>query len=193
MSSDVFLHTFYEKGDSRMQITLTARHMEITEAIRSRIQEKLEILDRVAPENCRADVILAVEKFRQKVEVTLHANGRLIHAESVTNDLYASMDLAVDKLERQLVRFKEKIRHGHNMNGQSAKGGGEQASSLSEKPLPELVKTKRFPVKPMSLDDAILQMELLDKDFFLYTDASSESLRVLYRRRDGSLGQIQPE
>ena len=176
-----------------MQITLTGRHMEITEAIRAKVQEKMELLDRVAPENCRADVILGVEKFRQKVEVTLHANGRLIHAESVTNDLYASLDLAVDKLDRQLVRFKEKIRHGHTTNGQSGKTVMESVPGDNGKPLPSLVKTKRFPVKPMSLDDAILQMELLDKDFFLYTDMASESLRVLYRRRDGSLGQIQPE
>ena len=177
-----------------MDIALTGRHMEITDAIRSKVQEKMELLDRVAPENCRADVVLGVEKFRQKVEVTLHANGRLIHAESVTNDLYASLDLAVDKLDRQLVRFKEKIRHGHTSNGQQhGKTGLENAPGDNGKPLPALVKTKRFPVKPMTLDDAILQMELLDKDFFLYTDASSESLRVLYRRRDGSLGQIQPE
>ena len=176
-----------------MDIALTGRHMEITEAIRSKVQEKMELLDRVAPENCRADVVLGVEKFRQKVEVTLHANGRLIHAESVTNDLYASLDLAVDKLDRQLVRFKEKIRHGHASNGQSVKTNMDNNLVENEKPLPSLVKTKRFPVKPMSLDDAILQMELLDKDFFLYTDAVSESLRVLYRRRDGSLGQIQPE
>lgn len=176
-----------------MQISLTARHMEITEALRGRVVEKIEVLDRVSPENTRADVILSVEKFRQKVEVTLHANGRLIHAESVTNDLYGSLDLAVDKLERQLVRFKEKIRHGRDGVALSSRNAVEQTSRLSEKPLPVLVKTKRFPVKPMSLDDAILQMELLDKDFFLYTDATSETLRVLYRRRDGSLGQIQPD
>lgn len=165
--------------------------MDLTEAMRGRIEEKLDILNKLAPENTRADVILSVEKFRQKVEVTLHANGRLIHAESVTNDLYGSLDLAADKLERQLVRFKEKIRHGRENVSAAAKSAGE--GSGLQRPLPSLVKTKRFPVKPMTLDDAILQMELLDKDFFLYMDVESQTLRVLYRRRDGSLGQIQPE
>lgn len=174
-----------------MQINLTARHMDLTEAMRGRIEEKLDILNKLAPENTRADVILSVEKFRQKVEVTLHANGRLIHAESVTNDLYGSLDLAADKLERQLVRFKEKIRHGRESGTVVAKSTGEGGGL--QRPLPTLVKTKRFPVKPMTLDDAILQMELLDKDFFLYMDVESQTLRVLYRRRDGSLGQIQPE
>lgn len=175
-----------------MQINLTARHMDLTEAMRGRIEEKLDILNKLAPENTRADVILSVEKFRQKVEVTLHANGRLIHAESVTNDLYGSLDLATDKLERQLVRFKEKIRHGREGNSAAGKASGDGGTG-PQRPLPSLVKTKRFPVKPMTLDDAILQMELLDKDFFLYTDAESQTLRVLYRRRDGSLGQIQPD
>lgn len=165
--------------------------MDLTEAMRGRIEEKLDILNKLAPENTRADVILSVEKFRQKVEVTLHANGRLIHAESVTNDLYGSLDLAADKLERQLVRFKEKIRHGRESGTVVAKSTGEGGGL--QRPLPTLVKTKRFPVKPMTLDDAILQMELLDKDFFLYMDVESQTLRVLYRRRDGSLGQIQPE
>lgn len=165
--------------------------MDLTEAMRGRIEEKLDILNKLAPENTRADVILSVEKFRQKVEVTLHANGRLIHAESVTNDLYGSLDLAADKLERQLVRFKEKIRHGRESGTVVAKSTG--VGGGLQRPLPTLVKTKRFPVKPMTLDDAILQMELLDKDFFLYMDVESQTLRVLYRRRDGSLGQIQPE
>ncbi len=171
-----------------MQMLITARHMELTEGIKQRIQEKLSVLDRVSPENSHAEVVMSVEKIRQKVEVTLHANGRIIHAEAVTNDLYGSMDLVVEKLQRQLIKFKQKIQHNRTTGVQPP-----PAETSGQRILPPLVKSKRFPVKPMEQEDAILQMELLDKDFFLYINSMDQAMMLLYRRKDGSLGQIRPE
>ena len=171
-----------------MQTLMTARHMELTEGIKERMNEKMAVLDRVAPENSHAEIVMSVEKIRQKVEVTLHANGRIIHAEAVTNDLYGSMDLVIEKLQRQLVKFKERLGHNRTTGVMPV-----PTESSSPKTLPPLVKSKRFPVKPMNQDDAIFQMELLDQDFFLYLDSSDQVMMLLYRRRDGSLGQIRPE
>lgn len=173
-----------------MEIVLTARHIDLTDGIRNQIHEKLQRISRLVSDHAQADVVVAVEKYRQKIEVTLHTHGRMIHAESVTSDLYGSLDLVVDKLERQIHRFKEKFlsnRDGHRHEDVLSHLG--QSKPLS---LPALVKTKKFPVKPMSIEDAIVQMELLDKDFFMYLDPESSTMRLLYRRRDGSLGQIEP-
>lgn len=173
-----------------MDIALTARHLEMTDAIKTRIHEKMQRISRMTGEGAKADVVVAVEKYRQKVEITLHTHGKIVHAESVTSDLYGSLDLVVDKLERQIHRFKEKFlthRDGHRSEEGGIPSGGEKPLAL-----PMLVKTKKFPVKAMALEDAILQMELLDKDFFLYLDPESSAMRLLYRRRDGSLGQIAP-
>lgn len=173
-----------------MDIVLTARHIDLTDAIKNQIHEKLQRVSRLVSDPAKADVVVAVEKYRQKIEITLHTHGKMIHAESVTSDLYGSLDLVVDKLERQIHRFKEKFltnRDGHRHEEVLPHLTGSKSFQL-----PVLVKTKKFPVKPMSLEDAIVQMELLDKDFFMYLDPESSSMRLLYRRRDGSLGQIEP-
>ena len=173
-----------------MEILLTGRHIDLTDAIRNQVTEKLQRVARLVSEPAKAEVVMVVEKYRQKIEITLHTHGKLIHAESVTSDLYGSLDLVVDKLERQIHRFKEKF-----LTNRTNSRHEEVLPHLAgSKPfaLPSLVKTKKFPVKAMSLEDAIVQMELLDKDFFLYLDPTTSSMRVLYRRRDGSLGQIEP-
>ena len=173
-----------------MEILLTGRHIDLTDAIRNQVTEKLHRVARLVSEPAKAEVVLAVEKYRQKIEITLHTHGKMIHAESVTSDLYGSLDLVVDKLERQIHRFKEKFLT--NRTGARHEEVLPHLAGTKPFALPALVKTKKFPVKPMSLEDAIVQMELLDKDFFLYLDPPTSAMRLLYRRRDGSLGQIEP-
>ena len=136
---------------------------------------------------------MSVENYRHIVEVTIPFNGVVIRAEESTDDMYASIDKVLDKLERQIHKHRTKLE-------KKIKSG----AFKYEKPLfsseieldertPKVVKTKRFAVKPMSIEEAILQMELLDHDFFVFTNASTDEVNVLYTRKDGNYGLIEPE
>ncbi len=133
--------------------------------------------------------LLAVEKYRHKVEVLLKVNGVLIQAEAITGDVYSSIDEVAEKLERQIKKYKEKL-VSHR------KAEGKEGTEVQETALPPevgtIIKNKRFELKPMSPDEAVMQMELLDKDFFVFTNDNSGEINVIYRRRDGNFGLIEP-
>jgi putative sigma-54 modulation protein len=133
-------------------------------------------------------VTITVEKYRHKVEVLMKANGVLIQAEGITGDVYSSIDEVTEKLERQVKRYKEKL-DSHR------KGEGKSGVMTAEAIVPEtgkIIKNKRFELKPMSPDEAAMQMDLLDKDFFVFTNDSSGNINVIYRRKDGNFGLIEP-
>ncbi len=133
-----------------------------------------------------ATVTLSVEKYRHKAEVLLKVNGLMIQAESITGEMYSSIDEVVDKLERQIKKYKEKI-------SSHRKGKDKEAASLEqEKPVPLIIKKKSFDIKPMAIEEAAMQMDLLDKTFFVFTNASSGAINVLYKRNDGNFGLIEP-
>jgi putative sigma-54 modulation protein len=158
-----------------MQLSVTARNLEITPALRAYAEEKLTRLTKYLEHIVTVHVILSVNKHRQTVEVTLRVRDLTIRAEEESDDLYSSIDLVVEKLERQILRYKERIMtHG-------ARSGARG------------VKTKRFAVKPVPLDEAIMQMNLLGHNFYVFRNSATEEVNVLYRRRDGHYGLIEPE
>ncbi|HBA88045.1 MAG TPA: ribosome-associated translation inhibitor RaiA [Geobacter sp.] len=180
-----------------MQITTTFRHMEPSEALKSYADEKLERVKKYIDEPIVVQVFLTVEKIRHMAEVTITAKGITIKAAEETNDMYASIDAVADKIERQLRRFKERIK-AHKPSPDARERQVQksivEAQSIEEgAKAPVIIKTKSFVMKPMSVEEAVMQMELLHKDFLVYTESSTETINVVYRRKDGNYGLITPE
>jgi putative sigma-54 modulation protein len=179
-----------------MQVIVNGKNLDVSETMRERVIQRLRKLERRFHFLGDAHVSLSTQRNWQIAEVTLQAAGHLLRAEERSNDMYASLDSVVDKLDRQLRRFKERLsRKGHGPGeGEETEEGGPpvEEEPVEEFPLPRVVRTKKFIMKPMSLEEAILQMELLGHDFFVFTNAETENLNVLYRRKDGDLGLIEP-
>ena len=172
-----------------MQILLTGRNLGITQALRRYAEEKVGRLQKYLEHITSAHIVLSVEKYRQIAEVTLRVRDFTIRGEESTADMYSSIDLVVEKLERQLHTYKGKIL---NHASRSGKMFGGKASGPEEE-APRVVKTKRFAIKPATIDEAILQMDLLGHSFFVFRNAQTGEVNVLYRRQDGNYGLIEPE
>ena len=172
-----------------MQIFLTGRNLEVTEALRRYAEEKVGRLHKYLEKITSAHIVLSVQKYRQIAEVTLRVRDLTIRGEESTTDLYSSIDLVVEKVERQLQRYKGKILNHASRSGRSQ----DSAGSLEADEGPRVVKTKRFAIKPMSLDEAILQMDLLGHSFYVFRNAQSDEVNVVYRRREDTYGLIEPE
>ncbi|MEA5113907.1 MAG: ribosome-associated translation inhibitor RaiA [Geobacteraceae bacterium] len=179
-----------------MQITTTFRHIESSDALKNYAQDKLERVQKYIDEPIVAQVFLTVEKIRHIAEVTITAKGITIKASEETNDMYAAIDAVVDKIERQLRRYKERIKAhkpGAESDERKVKKTVFAAESIEPRQEPVIIKSKTFSIKPMSVDEAVMQMDLLHKDFLVFTDASTESINVIYRRKDGNYGLIEPQ
>lgn len=172
-----------------MQVFLTGRNLEVTEALRRYAEEKVGRLQKYLEKITSAHIVLSVQKYRQIAEVTLRVRDLTIRGEESTNDLYSSIDLVVEKVERQLQRYKGKILNHASRSGKSQ--GAMGSSEMDEEP--RVVKTKRFAIKPMSLDEAILQMDLLGHSFYVFRNARTDEVNVVYRRREDTYGLIEPE
>ncbi len=174
-----------------MQFSVTARNLEITPALRAYAEEKLSRLTRYLEHIVTLHVVLSVNKHRQIAEVTLRVRDLTIRAEEEGNDLYSSIDLVAEKLERQILRYKERIL-AHSARGGNRGGRNAIVAPVAEEE-PRVVKTKRFAVKPVGVDEAILQMNLLGHNFYVFRNSTTEEVNVIYRRRDGHYGLIEPE
>ncbi len=180
-----------------MQVTTTFRHMEQSDALKAYAEEKLERTAKYIDEPINAQVYFAVEKkIRHIVEIVITARGISTKASEATNDMYAAIDAVIDKIERQLKRYKEKIK-AHKPNGDEH--GRQlskkifQAGSIEDSADPVVIRTKIETAKPMSVEEAVMQMDLLHKDFLVFTDSVSNEIQVLYRRKDGNFGLIEPK
>ena len=169
-----------------MQIMITGRHLDVTPALREHTEARLKKLEKYLNKTKEAAVILTVEKHRHIAEISLRMDGFLVQAEEETGEMYASIDTAVDKIGRQLRRYKERLQDHKGRMVPTATGspGGEVS--------PKIIKTKRFPVSRMRPDEAAMQMDLIDKDFFIFFNPAAEKINLVYRRKDGSVGLIDP-
>ena len=174
-----------------MQLSVKGRNLEITPAIRAYAEEKLSRLTRYLESIVTMHVVLSVDKHRQIAEVTLRVRDLTIRAEEESDDLYSSIDLVVEKLERQILRYKERIMAHATRGSNRGTRIGVVATAGDEEP--RVVKTKRFAVKPAAVDEAILQMNLLGHNFYVFRNSATEEVNVVYRRRDGHYGLIEPE
>jgi putative sigma-54 modulation protein len=180
-----------------MQIAVTFRHMEASEPVRNYLEEKLSRLKKYIDEPIDAQAVLSVsKKIRHDAEVTIIAKGITIKGSEETNDMYAAIDAVTDKLERQLKRYKEKLKNHKPLPGKPRQVEKTvlSAESIDEGSAePVIIRSYSFPVKPMAVEEAVMQMDLLNKNFLVYTDAGTEEINVVYRRKDGNYGLIVPE
>lgn len=174
-----------------MRVRVSGRNLEVTDALRDTIINKLEKFGKYFKEDTEAQATLSVEKNRQIIEVTIPINGAILRAEEATDDMYASVDKVLDKLNRQIQKYKTKLEkryHGHN----TIRFEYIPDIEHHEKPENKIVKTKRFSIKPMDPEEAVLQMELLGHNFFVFTNGETDEVNVVYKRKDGNYGLIEP-
>jgi len=177
---------------AKIRVSISGKNLEITEALRSYVDKKISKLDKYLDDNrtASAEVMLRIERGIHIAEVTVNLSGVLLRGEGKTGDMYTSIDSAVDRIERQFNKFKSRIwkKHGPKISEMQAPAAyGEELAS------PRIVRTKRFALKPMDVEEAVMQMELLGHDFFVFRDADSGEVSVVYRRRDGNYGLIESE
>ncbi len=169
-----------------MNIIINCRQMDLTNTLKDYAEDKLSKFSKYLNNITEANVILSVEKYRHKAEVHLKVNGSILQAESITGEMYSSIDEVVEKLARQVRKHKDKT-----VTLRKSKSKSESVPASMDT-VPTIVKNKSYDIKPMSVEEAGMQMDLLDKDFFVFTNASSGNINVLYKRSDGNFGLIEP-
>ena len=177
-----------------MRYTITGRNIEITDGLKKAVEEKLHKLGKYFTEDTEAKITLSVQKEAHKIEVTIPTKQGLIRAEEVSEDMYVSIDKVEDIIERQIKKFKNKL-VDRKQSGVSFSELfiNEEDSDVEEEDEIKIVKTKRFSIKPMDPEEACLQMELLAHDFYVFRNALSDEICVVYKRKDGKYGIIEPE
>ena len=172
-----------------MRISITGKNLEISDYMREVAEKKLSKLSRYFSEDTEAQVTLSVERNRHIVEVTIPYEGRILRAEEVSGDMYASLDNVGSKLEKQIQRCRTRFSKSHRADP--------LASMPMEEPeeeefRPRIVRNKKFVIRPMSEEEAMLQMEMLGHSFFVFENAETQEINVLYLRKDGNYGLIEP-
>ncbi len=176
-----------------MQVTVIGRHLEATEALKQYATERFLRIEKYLPRNSNATITLyVVKKVHHIAEATIKADGILVQASEETEEMYSSIDLLLDKIERRVRKYKEKITDHKHHAGVADLSNAAPAAPHPEDRIPQIIKTKRFDLRPMMPEEAVMQMELLDKAFFVFTNAGSGHISVIYRRKDGNVGLIEP-
>ena len=174
-----------------MKYVITGRGTNVTDGLRSAIEEKLGKLEHYFAPDTEVHVTIKVEKDRQKVEVTVPVKGHIIRAEQVSDDMYVSIDLIEDIIERQLRKYKTKIVDSKQNVG-SFTSEFMQEDDYEDEDV-KVIRTKRFAVKPMDPEEACVQMELLNHSFYVFRNAETDEVNVVYKRKGGDYGLIEPE
>ena len=181
------------QGVDSMRITITGRNIELTPGIKEAVEDKLSKLEKYFKPDTDVNVTLSVEKERQKIEVTIPTKGHTIRAEEVSNDMYVSIDLVEETLERQLIKYRTKIISKKMNAAASFKAEYLEEQVDEEEEEIKIVRSKRYDLKPMYPEDACIQMELLGHDFFVFVNAETDEVNVVYKRKGNTYGIIEPE
>lgn len=174
-----------------MRVIVTGRNLVITEAIKDQVEKKLGKFDKYFKSDVEAHATFSTQKNNHIVEVTIPLkNGTFFRAEGITEDMYQSIDDAVDKISKQMKKHKTKIEKRFHANDSIRFEEIPESTEVYEEQA--IVKTKRFGVKPMMAEEAVLQMELLGHDFFVFLNGDTDEINVVYKRKDGDFGLIEP-
>lgn len=175
-----------------MRYTITGRNIEVTPGLREAVQDKIGKLESYFTPDTEVIVTLSVQKDMQKIEVTIPVKGSIIRAEESSTDMYVSIDLVEEIIERQIRRYRKKLID----KKQSAQSFSElfiQEAEEDESEEISIVKTKRFGMKPMFPEDACVEMELLGHNFYMFLNAETDQVNVVYKRKGNTYGLIEPE
>ncbi|MDD6307543.1 MAG: ribosome-associated translation inhibitor RaiA [Clostridiales bacterium] len=175
-----------------MRIKITGRNIELTDGLKAAVEDKLNKLEKYFTPDTDVYVTLSVEKERQKVEVTIPMKGNYIRSEQVSNDMYVSIDLVEEVIERQLKKYRTKLVTKQQNVASVFKQEFLDAASEEDEEI-KIIRSKKFDMKPMYPEDACVQMELLGHDFFVFINAETEEVNVVYKRKGNTYGLIEPE
>ena len=175
-----------------MRYTITGRNIEVTPGLRNMVEKKIGKLEHFFTPDTEVIVALSAQKDRQKIEVTIPIKGNTIRAEESSTDMYVSIDLVEEVIERQIRRYRKKL-----IDKKQSALSFSQAFIEEEDGRPEedirIVKTKKFAIKPIDPEEACLQMEMLGHNFYVFLNADTDQVNVVYRRKNGTYGLIEPE
>ena len=174
-----------------MKFTIVGKNINVTEGLRLAVEDKIGKLEKYFTPDTEVHVTLSVEKERQKIEVTIPVKGNIIRSEQVSNDMYVSIDLVEEIIERQLKKYKTRIIDKHQ-GGSSFKQDFLENDYVDDEEI-KIVRTKRFDIKPMYPEDACVQMELLGHTFFVFVNAETDQVCVVYKRKGGTYGLIEAD
>lgn len=188
-----------------MHMNITFRHIDPIDSLKNYAREKVERVNKYLDRATEATVVLSLERHLHHADIRIHSGTYLLRGREKSEDMYASIDLAMDKIERQLKRYKEKLKghhgkervhHRHELVEQlkirhqvleAAPENGEQASEQPQK----VVRANEFLVRPMSVDEALMQLDLMNNDFYVFTNSTTMEMNVIYHRKDGTIGLIE--
>lgn len=173
-----------------MRIIISGKNLEVTDGLKNVLEKKLQKLDKYFDPSTEVVATLSVEKNRHILEVTIPINGAILRAEEATQDMYHTIDRVMEKLERQIRKYRTKIER--KMKKGSFKYDLPLGKEEKEEKEPKVVKTKKFAMKPMPVEEALLQMELLGHSFFVFLNGENDEVNVVYKRKDGNYGLIEP-
>lgn len=187
-----------------MRIEITGRHIEVTPALKDFTEDKLRKLERLLDEPLEVHVVLGIEKHRHTAEIQVKSRTVTLSGTEETGDLYASIGQVVDKLERQALRHKEKVHdHKHRRSprdpaiaaaiGATAAEAEAGSDADTEPSGPRIVRSQNYRLKPLSAEDAVLELQASGEDVLVFRDADSDQIHVVYRRRNGDFGLVEPD
>lgn len=174
-----------------MNISIRGKQMEVTDALKEYVLKRVGKLEKYSDEFMDVKVTLLVEEGRHRVEVTAPIHGIILRGEEESNDMYASIDMVIEKLERQIDKYRTRI--NKRMRSKVLKDHETEHPVVIEDAPEEIVRNKKFGVKPMSVEEAIMQMNLIGHNFFAFTNMDSHQINVVYRRKNGDYGLLEPE
>lgn len=175
-----------------MRIKITGRNIELTEGLKAAVEDKLNKLEKYFTSDTEVNVTLSVEKERQKVEVTIPMKGSYIRSEQVSSDMYVSIDLVEEIIERQIRRYRKKLIDKKQAAISFSQAFIEEEDEVQDDEI-QIVKTKKFAIKPAIPEEACLQMEMLGHNFYVFLNADTDQVNVVYKRKNGTYGLIEPE
>ena len=181
------------KGLDIMKFIISGRNIDITDGLRNAVEDKLGKLEKFFTDDTEIHVTLSVEKERQKIEVTIPVKGNIIRSEQVSNDMYVSIDLVEEIIERQLRKYRKKIIDKKQNAGTFQQAFMEKDFEDENTNEIKIIRTKKFGFKPMYPEDACVQMELLGHNFFVFLNAETEEVNVVYKRKGNTYGLIEPD
>lgn len=175
-----------------MRYTIIGRNIEVTPALKDTVQDKIGKLDKYFTPDTEVHATLSVEKDKQKIEVTIPVKGGIIRAEQSSSDMYVSIDLVEEIIERQIKKYKNKLIDRKQSASFFSQNFIEEETPQQEDEI-RIVKTKRFGMKPMDPEEACIQMELLGHNFYVFLNSETEEVNVVYKRKGNTYGLIEPE
>lgn len=192
MKPEVVWTNTEQKGMGIMKFIILGKNIDVTEGLKNAVEDKIGKLEKYFTPETEVHVTLSVEKDRQKIEVTIPVKGNIIRSEQVSNDMYVSIDLVEEIIERQLKKYKNKLVDQKQGNVNYFKKEYVEKEYMEEDEV-KIIRSKRFDIKPMYPEDACIQMELLGHNFFVFVNAETDDVNVVYKRKGSTYGLIEPE